>query len=182
MLILSVERQLVAILYNKNNRRFKIVQKKMLIFIRCIAVVHIAQSNFTMGLKFFFAFFCISFFFCSCDNKSLINSIWKNCGDHVGLQDILVFNEMHDFVRNDTVYNRLGIDSPIAVIDRMDTYYGERRLYLKRLSDHKTFRFCEQQARILTYFNLSMQLNNDHQQIIDFLTVYTRSQLSSVLK
>lgn len=145
-------------------------------------MIHIAQSNFTMGLKFFFAFFCTSFFFCSCNNKNLTNSVWKNCGDHVGLQDILAFNARHDFVRNDTIYTRLGIDSPIAVIDRIDTYYGERRLYLKRLSDHKTFRFCEQQARILTYFNLSMQLNNDHQQIIDFLTVYTRSQLSSVLK
>lgn len=107
-------------------------------------MIHIAQSNFTMGLKFFFAFFCTSFFFCSCNNKNLTNSVWKNCGDHVGLQDILAFIDRHDFVRNDTIYTRLGIDSPIAVIDRIDTYYGERRLYLKRLSDHKTFRFCEQ--------------------------------------
>jgi len=109
-----------------------------------IAVVHITESDFPMELKFLLFFLSVSFFFCSCKNKSLTNSIWKNCGDHVGLQDILVFNGTYNFVRNDTVYNRLSIDTPIAVIDRIDTYYGERRLYLKRLSDHKTYRFCEQ--------------------------------------
>ena len=109
-----------------------------------IAVVHITKSNFTMKLKVLVALLNTSFFLCSCNYKSLTNSTWKNCGDNVGLQDIIVFDSSHNFVRNDTVYNRLSIDSPIAVIDRIDTYYGERRLYLKRLSDRKTYRFCEQ--------------------------------------
>lgn len=108
------------------------------------AVVQIIKSSFTMKLKYFFFFLSLSLFLCSCHNKILTNSIWKNCGDNTGLQDILVFNDTTNFVRNDTVYNRLSIDSAIAVVDRMDTYYGERRLYLKRLSDQKTYRFCEQ--------------------------------------
>ncbi|MNG81258.1 MULTISPECIES: hypothetical protein [Sphingobacterium] len=70
--------------------------------------------------------------------------MWKNCGDNSDLQDILVFNDTYNFVRNDTIYSRLVIDSPIAVINRIDSYYGERRLYLNRLSDQKTYRYCEQ--------------------------------------
>lgn len=109
-----------------------------------IAVVYIIESDFQMEPKFLLIFLSVNFFFCSCKNKSLTNSIWKNCGERVGLQDILVFNGTYNFVRNDTVYNRLSIDLPIAIIDRIDTYYGERRLYLKSLSDRKTYRFCEQ--------------------------------------
>jgi len=97
-----------------------------------------------MKLKSLLVILGLSVFFYSCKNKSLINSIWKNCGDNSGLQDILIFNDKHNFVRNDTVYLRMAIDSPIAVINRIDTYYGERRLYLKRLSDQKNYRFCEQ--------------------------------------
>ncbi len=39
---------------------------------------------------------------------------------------------------------RLFVCIAIAVINRIETYYGERRLYLKRLSDQKIYRFCEQ--------------------------------------
>jgi len=109
-----------------------------------IARIHIMQSSFTMRLKFLLVILGLSFLCFSCKNKSLTNSIWKNCGDNSDLQDILVFNDTYNFVRNDTIYSRLVIDSPIAVINRIDNYYGERRLYLNRLSDQKIYRYCEQ--------------------------------------
>jgi len=112
--------------------------------LRIIAIVHSIQSSFTMRLKFLLTILGLSFFLFSCKNKSLINSVWKNCGDNSGLPDILVFNDTHNFVRNDTIYSRPVIDSAIAVINRIETYYGERRLYVKRLSDQKIYRFCEQ--------------------------------------
>lgn len=102
------------------------------------------HNSFKMRLKFLLVILGLSLFLCSCKNKSLVNSIWKNCGDNTGLKDILVFDDTHNFERNDTIYSRLIIDSPIAVINQIDIYYGERRLYLKRLSDQKTYRFCEQ--------------------------------------
>ena len=96
-----------------------------------------------MKFNFNFLFLIVLFIFsCQSHKEDLTNSTWKNCGKNLGLSDVLIFDDKLNFVRNDTIL--FGTDSAIAIIDTINLHYGERRLYVKSISDNKIYRFCEQ--------------------------------------
>ncbi len=95
-------------------------------------------------MKFSFSFLILVFIInISCSNKrnDLSDSNWKICGKNIGFTDILIFSDKLNFERNDTIF--LKNDSAIAVIDTITFHYGERRLYVKSISDNKIYRYCE---------------------------------------
>ena len=81
--------------------------------------------------------------FVACNNKQLVGSTWKNCGDFGIGADLLIFNKDVLYVKNDTIYYTKK-DSAIAIIDRIEYYYGERRLFVKSLMNKQIGRYCEQ--------------------------------------
>lgn len=80
-------------------------------------------------------------FFISCQKSSDIKGVWKNCGDDSEFSDILVFDDLYNFVKNDTVFTKK--DSAIATIQKISFEYGEKKLYLKSINNHKIYRFCK---------------------------------------
>ncbi|AZI32027.1 hypothetical protein [Kaistella carnis] len=83
----------------------------------------------------------------SCNTKTeeknnLENSIWKFCGETGHISDILVFSKEHLYVKNDSIYFH-NSKSLIGIIDRVENYYGERRLYVKDLNGN-VGRYCKQ--------------------------------------
>jgi hypothetical protein len=82
--------------------------------------------------------FCLFCVFISCQKSNKLNGNWKNCGDNYGFSDVLVFN---NFVRNYTVFFKN--DSAIATVEKISFDYGEKKLYVKSLNNHKIYRFCE---------------------------------------
>lgn len=91
-------------------------------------------------------FLMLAFQFQSCGTKNdLKNSLWKYCGSNGEgyVSDILDFRE-HNYLRleNDTLIDK-KTDSVIATIDRIEYYYGERRLFVKD-KNGLLARYCEQ--------------------------------------
>lgn len=70
------------------------------------------------------------------------NTVWKNCGDEGGLADIMAFNKEYFYIIDSVVYNKKHC--AVAKLDRLEFYYGERRLFLNSLQDNKIYRYCEQ--------------------------------------
>ena len=78
---------------------------------------------------------------CFNTNADLSQTTWKNCGAKAGLSDILMFDDSHNWLRNDTIF--IGRDSVVATIVKLDLHYGERRLLVKDFNN-KIYWFCEQ--------------------------------------
>jgi hypothetical protein len=90
------------------------------------------------------AILILTFTLQSCEDKNnLENSIWKSCGDDCTVTDVMVFSEEHLYVKNDSIYSHHN-NSLIGVIDTIELYYGERRLYVKNLTKGCVARYCEQ--------------------------------------
>lgn len=70
------------------------------------------------------------------------NTLWKNCGNEGGFADVIAFNKKYFYLINSVVYNHQ--DSAVAKLEKMENYYGERRLFLKELQTNKIYRYCEQ--------------------------------------
>lgn len=73
--------------------------------------------------------------------KSLDKTTWKACGDFAIL-DVLIFNQEFLIIKNDTIYNRQN-NAAVGVIDTLNQYFGERRLYVKDFQG-KVARYFEQ--------------------------------------
>lgn len=78
----------------------------------------------------------------SCENKNnLENSFWKHCGDYP-ISDLIIFGEKRGaYVRNDSMYFHKN-DSLFGVIDTIEYYYGERRLFVRDLKGN-IGEYCE---------------------------------------
>lgn len=76
------------------------------------------------------------------DKNNLENSIWKNCGNDYTVGDILVFSKDNLYIKNDSIFFHKS-KSLIGVLDKIEYYYGERRLYVKDLKGNVA-RYCEQ--------------------------------------
>ena len=91
-------------------------------------------------------FTLLIFFFAlqSCKNKNnLENSVWKSCGDDCTITDVMVFNEEHLYVKNDSIYWHKN-DTLFGLIDTINFHYGERRLYVRNIRHNCIARYCEQ--------------------------------------
>ena len=77
------------------------------------------------------------------DKKNLESSIWKSCGDNCTVTDILDFNKELLYVKNDSIFSHQN-NALIGVVDTINYYNGERRLYVRNLKKGCVARYCEQ--------------------------------------
>lgn len=97
-----------------------------------------------MNRNVLFALLSITIFlFSACGKQNkLENSTWKFCGDSGSVSDILIFDKTSLYERNDSLFFAKS-DSLIGVVDKIERYYGERRLFVKDLKGN-VGRYCEQ--------------------------------------
>lgn len=89
-----------------------------------------------------------SIFFLCChsekEKNNLEKSVWKFSDGPGYISDVLDFRKDYLFVKNDTIYiNWQKKDSLVGTIDKIEYYYGARRLYIKDLNG-KIGRYVEQ--------------------------------------
>lgn len=70
------------------------------------------------------------------------NTVWKICDNEGRFADVIAFNKKYFYLVDSVVYNNK--DSAVAKLQRLEYYYGERRLFLKSLQDNQLYRYCEQ--------------------------------------
>lgn len=84
-----------------------------------------------------------SFLFSACNKQNdLENSRWKFCGEKGAISDVLVFDDAGLHLKNDSLFLHKK-DSLVGVVDKIERYYGERRLFVKDLKGN-VGRYCEQ--------------------------------------
>lgn len=76
------------------------------------------------------------------DALEVQNTVWKICDSEGGFADIIAFNKEYFYIIDSVVYNNK--DSAVANLEKLEYYYGERRLFLKSLQDNQLYRYCEQ--------------------------------------
>ena len=76
------------------------------------------------------------------EKNNLENSIWKFSNGTARFSDILVFSEEYLYVKNDSIYHHKD-KIALGAVDKIEYYYGERRLIVLDLEGNKA-RYCEQ--------------------------------------
>jgi len=86
--------------------------------------------------KLFLSLIPIIFLRCHSEKEknNLEKSVWKFSDGPGYICDVLDFRKDYLFVQNDTIYiNWHKKDSLVGTIDKIEYYYGVRRLYIKDL-------------------------------------------------
>ncbi|MDP8052718.1 hypothetical protein QJU23_09875 [Pasteurella atlantica] len=91
-------------------------------------------------ISLFFLIGAITFIFYK-DKNNLENSVWKYCGNGKGdIADVLDFRKQNYFIiKNNGIYVK---ETLIGMIDRVEYYYIERRLFVESLAGD-IGRYCE---------------------------------------
>lgn len=110
------------------------VERKMIIIISCLALflgfAALSKWGFEKGMR------------PKREALEVQNTLWKNCSEDAEFFDVFVFNKKYFYMIDSVVYNNQ--DSAVAKLEKLEYYYGERRLFLKSLQDNKVYRYCEQ--------------------------------------
>lgn len=78
------------------------------------------------------------------EKNKLEKSLWKFSDGPGYISDVLDFRKDYSSIKNDSIYiNWHKKDSLVGTIDKIEYYYGERRLYIKDLKGN-VGRYCEQ--------------------------------------
>lgn len=125
---------LLAIIIVVSRLKISVERKMIIISISCFALflglVALLKWSFEKGMK------------PKREALEVQNTLWKNCSEDAEFFDVFVFNKKYFYMIDSVVYNNQ--DSAVAKLEKLEYYYGERRLFLKSLQDNKVYRYCEQ--------------------------------------